>query len=88
MTNSKMRRLLRTLLMLAALVTCLVIPTSNTGGNRAQAANAAVYYGYYDTWYTDGTYSEECGHYNSCTRQRDGCQFTGYKITETIVCGN
>jgi hypothetical protein len=88
MTNSKMRRILRTLLMIAVLATCLVMPTSNTGGNHAQAANAATYYGYYDTWYTDGTFSEECGFYNSCTGQRSGCRYTGFKTTEIIVCGS
>jgi hypothetical protein len=88
MTNLKIRGLLRTFLMIASLATCLFIPTSNTGGNHVQAANAAARYGYYDTWYTDASFSEECGFYNSCTGQRVGCQYTGHKTTEIFVCSD
>lgn len=85
MYKAKMRKVARTVFIAAAFAACLLMPPSGLPVNPTQAASVRQF-GYYDTWYTDGTYSVECGYYNSCTRQRVGCQFTGYKITETIVC--
>lgn len=86
MSQAKSRGLIRTLLLVASLLIALTGLAFSPGLNGKNNAKAASY-GYLDTWYTDGTYSTECGYYNSCTRQRVGCQFTGYKITEIIPCG-
>ena len=40
---------------------------------------------YYDTIYSDNTYSDECGYYDSCYNVRGGCQ-TPYRTTEIFYC--
>jgi hypothetical protein len=46
----------------------------------------ARYYGYYDTYYSDASFSDIVGEYNSCTGVLTGYR-TRYKYTETIICG-
>ncbi len=65
----------------------LLVPLPDTGARSIAATKAAAtYYGYYDTYYSDASFTDIVGEYNSCTGVLTG-QRTRYKYTETIICG-
>lgn len=81
------RRLLTLSICCASAATFTLAPLPLTSARSdAPAATTARYYGYYDTYYSDATYSDIVGEYNSCTGVLVG-QRTPYKYTETIICG-
>lgn len=53
--------------------------------NTASAANMRLL-GYEIYYYTDSSFSFQCGYYNSCTKFRSGC-FTPHQERSGIVCG-
>jgi len=54
-------------------------------GNEASAASKRVL-GYEIYYYTDSSFSFQCGYYNSCTKFRSGC-LTPHQERWGIACG-
>ena len=90
LTHSVVKRRLVTSICCLAIGAFTSIPMTRVSGHSAAAAVApastAVYYGYYDTFYSDASQTEIVGEYNSCTRVLIGHR-TAYKYTEIIICG-
>lgn len=84
--NSRSSNRRRRALVFAALIACLLLATVfSPGGGTASSANMRTL-GYEVYYYTDATFSFQCGYYNSCTKFRTGC-LTAYQERWGIACG-
>jgi uncharacterized membrane protein len=70
----------------AAVIAWLLLTTVfSTGVGTASSASMRTL-GYEVYYYTDSTFSFQCGYYNSCTKYRTGC-LTAYQERWGIACG-
>jgi hypothetical protein len=69
----------------AAAIALLLTIVFSTGGGTAFSANRLTL-GYEVYYYTDSSFSFQCGYYNSCTKFRTGC-LTPYQERWGIACG-
>ena len=71
----------------AAVVAWLLLTTVlPIGGGTASSANMRMTLGYEVYYYTDSSFSFQCGYYNSCTKYRTGC-LTAHQERWGIACG-
>jgi hypothetical protein len=81
------RRLLTASICCLCAVAFFLVPLPLAGAHNATPTKAMVKsYGYYDTYYSDASFTNIVGEYNSCTGVLTG-QRTRYKYTEIIICG-
>ena len=70
----------------AAVVTCLLLAAAFPPGGGTSAPARARTLGYEVYYYTDSSFSFQCGYYNSCTKVRTGC-LTAHQERWGIACG-
>lgn len=83
--RTKRNRRGRAMVLAAVMVWLVSTVMFSVGGGRAPSAHARTL-GYEVYYYTDSTFSFQCGYYNSCTHFRTGC-LTAYQERWAIACG-
>jgi hypothetical protein len=73
-------------MVLAAIAVWLFLTAMFSFGDGTASAAGARVLGYEIYYYTDATFSFQCGYYNSCTKFRSGC-FTPHQERSGIACG-
>ena len=84
--NSRLsNRRSRAMIFTVVMAWLLLATVFSSGGSTASSAKMPTL-GYEVYYYTDSSFSFQCGYYNSCTHFRSGC-LTPYQERWGIACG-